>query len=296
MKQWVGVTVALLALLATAGVTQAAGTQAGATRVQKVTLYKIGDRVTADVVVAHPDVRAAKPSRRARNRGTVAVTLRSADGAVLTRDRASASLPVAVPRARSVVQTYRFTLPAAAADRVTEAGSVQVQTIAESRLDVDGGGPDTATTDRDTDTADVAVQVLDADPPKPQYHELWFATGVACDIEGDDCGTYFDNRSDPAFHNESGRVKIENRAGGGKTITVRGVGDRFLQGWVSGLNSERFEITTGTVVPWGIGRVSSAGRADGTAGKVGGPLFLDIEKSGPFGAHDWHAYGYVMVS
>lgn len=295
MRQWVGVAVALVAPLAIAGVAQAAGTQASTTRVQKVTLFKVGDRVNADVVVAHPDATAAKPSRKARNRGTVEVTLSSADGAVLARDRASASLPVAVPGARAVVQTYRFTLSDAAAQRVTEAGTVQVQTVAQSRLDLDGNGPDPATTDRGTDTADVAVQVLDADPPTPQYHELFFGTGVACDINGDDCGTYFDNRSDPAFHNESGRVKIENRAGGGKTITIRGVGDRFLQGWVSGLNSERLEITTGTVVPWGIGRVVSAGRTDGTAGKVGGPMYLDVEAFGPFGSHDWHVYGYVMV-
>ncbi len=294
-------TIGALGLMAATGLGLLGGTAqaarsvpAGQTKVQSVQVFKVGDRVKVDVAVSHPDARARKVSRKARNRGTARITLRNAEGAVLATHSARAGLPVVVPRAHEVIQTYRFVLDDPVAAAVAGAGTVQVQTEVESRLDVDGSGGADPATGTDSDTSEVTVDVLEADPVQWQYHEFWFDTGASCDVDHDDCGVFFEVRGDTAFRNTSGRVNI-TPAAGRTNIRIDGQNDRFLQGFVSSLASERLEITTGSVVPWGLGRVYSAPRADGTAGKVGGPLYLDVEREWT-GRHEWHLFGYVAIA
>jgi hypothetical protein len=272
----------------------AAGPQSSHTQVRAVKVFQVDGHIKVDVVVAHPDAKAAKPSRKARNTGTARITLRAADGAVLASHAARAALPVSVPRAREVVQTYRFALDPAAGAQVATAGRVNVDVVAESRLDPDGAGPADPATDRDTDTADVAVEDLSTEPPLSHYVDIRFGTGVPCDIDDDDCGVYFDYRSLPGpFHDETGQVRIKPT--GGRTTIWFGRDTQFLDGFVSSMASDRFEITNGIVIPWGIGKITSPPRDAGTPGKLGGPLALDVEREFP-GRHDWHVWGYVNIA
>jgi len=287
-------TLSALGALIVPAAAMAAGPQSGHTQVRTVKVFHVGGHVKVDVVVAHPDAKARVPSRKARNTGTARITLRSADGTVLATHSARAALPVSVPRAREVVQTYRFSLSADTGAQVASAGTVNVAVVAESRLDPDGSGPADPATDRDTDTADVAVEDVDAEPPLSHYVDIRFGTGAACDIYNDDCGAYFNFRSLPGpFHDETGRVKIKPT--GGRTTIWFGRDTQFLDGFVSSMASDRFEITNGIVVPWGIGKITSAPRDAGTPGKTGGPLALDVERE-LLGSHDWHVWGYVNIA
>jgi hypothetical protein len=283
---------ALGALIVPAAAT-AAGPQSSHTQVRAVKVFRVGGHVKVDVVVAHPDAKAALP-RKASNTGTARITLRAADGAVLAAHDARAALPVSVTRARQVLQTYRFALDPAAGAQVASAGTVNVTVVAESRLDPDGAGPADPATDRVTDTADVSVEDVDAEPPLSHYLDIRFGTSPFCDIDNDDCGVYFDFRSLPGpFHDETGRVKIKPT--GGRTTIWFGRDTQFLDGFVSSMASDRYEITNGIVIPWGIGKITSAPRDAGTPGKPGGPLALDVEREVP-GRHDWHVWGYVNIA
>jgi hypothetical protein len=287
-------TVSALGALIVPAAATAAGPQSSHTQVRAVKVFQVAGHVNVDVVVAHPDAKASVRSRRARNTGTARITLRSTDGTVLAAHAARAALPVDVPRARQVVQTYRFALSADAGAQIASAGKVNVAVVAESRLDPDGSGPADPATDRDTDTADVAVEDLDAVPPLSHYVDIRFGTGVSCDIEDDDCGAYFDFRSLPGpFHDETGRVRIKPT--GGRTTIWFGRDTQFLDGFVSSMASDRFEITNGIVIPWGIGKITSAPRDAGSPGTQGGPLALDVEREFP-GRHDWHVWGYVNIA
>ena len=292
----VGAAIALAATLMVPGVASAAGGQAGSTQVMQVRVYKVGEQTKVDVTVSHPDGKARKPSRRARNTGTAKITLRGADGTVLTTDSARAALPVQVPNARAVQQTYRFVVADAAAASVAAATTVRVETVAESRLDADGSGPGAADVDTDSDTSDVTVESLDADPVKWQYHDIVFSTGPFCDIDGDDCQDSY-VRSHPGsapFQGTGGRVKITPT--GGQTVIhfSENVLDSWLEGKVPSMASNRFEITDGNVPSWGKGKVTSAPQGAGTPGQVGGPLNLDVH-SATLG-HEWHIWGYVTTA
>jgi hypothetical protein len=242
---------ALGALIVPAAAT-AAGPQSSHTQVRAVNVFQVDGHVKVDVVVAHPDAKGRGLTRHARNTGTARITLRTADGAVLASHSARAALPVSVPRAREVVQTYRFALDPAAGAHVASAGRVNVSVVAESRLDPDGAGPADPSTDRDTSTADVAVEDVDAEAPLSHYVDIGFGTGRSCDIDNDACGAYFDFRSLPGpFHDETGDVRI--KPSGGRTTIWFGRSTQFLEGFVSSMASDRFEITNGFVVPWGFG-------------------------------------------
>jgi hypothetical protein len=123
------------------------------------------------VTVSHPNAKARKVARRARNTGRAAITLRATAGTILATDAATAPLPLQVPRARAVQQTYRFALAAGAATAVAAAPSVRVETVAQTRLDADGPGADPPVVDTDSDASDVPVESLDADPVQWQYHD-----------------------------------------------------------------------------------------------------------------------------
>lgn len=291
----VGAAAALAATPTVPGVANAAGGQAGSTQVKQVRVYKVGEQVKVDVTVSHPDGKARKPSRRARNTGTAKITLRGAGGAVLTTDSAKASLPLQVPDARAVQQTYRFVVEGPAS--VAATATVRVETVAESRLDADGnGGAADADVDTDSDTSDVAVESLDTDPIRWQYHDIVFSTGPFCDIDHDDCQAGY-VRSHPGaapFQGTGGRVRITPT--GGQTVIrfSENVLDSWLEGKVPSMASNRFEITGGNVPSWGKGTVTSAPQGAGSPGQVGGPLNLDVH-SATLG-HEWHTWGYVTTA
>lgn len=292
--QVLGMGASLATVLAFPGVSAATnGGHSGPTGVQDVKVFRVGGHVKVDVVVSHPDAKARKPARKARNRGTARITLRAPDGGVLAAHTARAALPMSVPRAREVLQTYRFALDDAAGARLAASDTVTVEVVAESRLDP--GGSEAAATDRDSSTSDVPVEDLATEPALSHYLDIRFATGAGCNVDNDDCGTYFDFRSLPGpFHDETGRVRIRP-AGGRTTVWFGTSSSQFLEGSVSSMASDRYEITNGVVVPWGIGKITSAARDAGTPGKVGGPLSLDVEREF-LGKHDWHVWGYVSIA
>jgi hypothetical protein len=287
-------TLSVLGTLIVPAAATAGGPQSSDTQVRAVKVFQVGGHVKVDVIVAHPDAKAHALPRKARNTGTARITLRAADGAVLATHSARAALPVSVPRARQVLQTYRFALEPAVGAQIASAGTVNVSVVAESSLDPDGSGPAAPATDRDTATADVAIEDVDAEAPLSHYVDIGFGTGRSCDIDSDDCGAYFDFRSLPGpFHDETGDVRI--KPSGGRTTIWFGRSTQFLEGFVSSMASDRFEITNGIVIPWGIGKITSAPRDAGTPGKPGGPLALDVEREWT-GRHDWHVWGYVNIA
>ncbi|MCW3007038.1 MAG: hypothetical protein JWP17_1664 [Solirubrobacterales bacterium] len=292
----IGIVAALAAMSVLPAAANAAGAQSSSTQVKQVRVFKVADHVKVDVTVLHPDGKAHKPSRKARNTGTARITLRAADGAVLATDSARAALPVDVPGARSVQQTYRFALDGAAEQSVAAVATVRVEAVADSRLDLDGSGGDPADTDSDTDASDVPVEDLDAAPIAWQYHDILFSTGPFCSVDQDDCQDSYD-RNHPGsspFAGTGGRIVI-TPTGGQTTIRFsENVLDSWVQGKVPSLASNRFEITDGTVPSWGKGRVTSAAQAAGDPGKVGGPLNLDVSSIAL--GHRWHVWGYVTTA
>jgi len=291
-----GAAVALAGTLIVPAAASAARGQSGPTQVKQVRVYRVGSDVKVDVTVSHPDAKARKVARRARNTGRAAITLRAADGTTLATDAATASLPLQVPRARAVQQTYRFALAPGAATVVASAPSVRVETVAQTRLDADGPGGNPPVVDTDTDTSDVPVESLDADPVQWQYHDIVFTTGPFCSIDNDDCQNSYQRFHPGAapFQSTGGRVTISPTSGQTVIHFSENVLDSWLEGKVSSLASNRFEITSGSVPAWGKGNVTSAPQGAGTPGLVGGPLALDVE-SATLG-HQWHIWGYVTTS
>jgi hypothetical protein len=182
--------------------------------VRAVKVFQAAGEVQVDVVVAHPDAKAGARTHEAVNTGTARITLRADDGTVLATHAARAPLPVRVPQARQVMQTYRFALDPTAGAQVASAGRANVAVVAESRLDPDGPGPADPATDRDTDTADVAVENVDGVPPSSHYLDIYFATSHYCEIENGYCTAHFDSRSLPGpFRNETGPLRTQARVG-----------------------------------------------------------------------------------
>jgi hypothetical protein len=167
------VVLALGALLLVPGAARAVAS----TQVKSVRVSTVDGRTTADVTVVYPDAAARRVARGAINRGIVRVVVKNGAGRVLARRAGSAELPVDVPRASSVQQTYRFALPAT----VAKAEDITVHVAADGHLDPDGPGPEPSQTDRDHDQVKPTVQHPPSLGPKYQYHEVHFFTGGLCD-------------------------------------------------------------------------------------------------------------------
>jgi hypothetical protein len=271
----------------------ASAATASATRVKSVEVFTVHGRTSADVTVVYPDAGARKVSRRAVNRGTVRVVVRSADGRVLARRSSSARLPVDVPRATWVQQTYRFALPTT----VAAATDPTVDVVAGSQLDPDGPGPKASWHDTDSDRSQPDVDSLDEAPVVYQYHRVSVSARCLLTI-ADLCGVRFPTRGDPSVDapflqppndsNLGGRMEVDppdRRPRPLVRITETVTPDHsYVEGYVAGKDPMagwvRFVVTDASVPTWGPGKGTTGDEPRAFPGDPGAPLRLTSAGSG----------------
>jgi hypothetical protein len=266
------------------------------TQVTSVDVFTAGGRTSVDVDVRYPDAGSRKVSRRAVNRGTVQLVIRNGAGEVLARRDGSAKLPVDVPRASSVLHTYRFALPA----DVAGAQGLTVEVAADGQLDPDGPGPAEPANDGDTDTVDADVQDLEGAPPVYQYHVVRFRSRAGCNIYATNtCPGYFLNGADSnaPFQNngKTGATLLLQYFSSGHAALkfVEDSTKYYISGSVVDLKHAEYSVVVMSP-PWGHGP-GFTGRTAG-AGTPGGPLYLQLDSGPGGGEYTWSMWGYVGYS